>query len=407
MKVQRKNLLARISAVVAAALLTVSLPCGTAFAKNTSRADIDMSKKGSLTVTHLSIDEELMENVPSHIYLVATIDENGQYSITDEFKECFADQDFFNNGYDYDSWKDVVAYDMDSDSDNLYNYINSRKIKELTSGISDAQGKTYYKDLELGVYYVLSDKVVKGEYTHAFVNFVYPIPLLEMENGKLNVKYDVEASPKKSKTKNGEVERLEIYKRWMDSGNKDKRPSDITIDILCDGENYETVKLSTSNSWAYAATVEAGHNWSIEETETGKGYTASVTSSHNGSIYTYVVTNTYYTPDKPDKPGKPGVPEKPSQPDKPDQPSQPDEPVTPDQPDLPDNPSTPYEPDQPGQPGIPGIPEVLGAVRDLPAVLGARRLPQTGLLWWPLPILVIAGVLFIVKGIKKTRENRA
>ena len=89
MKSQRKNIFIRISAILAAAFLTAMLPSGRADAAPVSRADIDMSRSGSLTVTYLSIDEELMENVPSHLYLVARIDENGQYTITDEFRGCF------------------------------------------------------------------------------------------------------------------------------------------------------------------------------------------------------------------------------------------------------------------------------------------------------------------------------
>ena len=53
-------------------------------------ANIDISRKGSLTVTHYSVDDEIIPGVTSHIYLVATIDENGQYTITEDFKDCFS-----------------------------------------------------------------------------------------------------------------------------------------------------------------------------------------------------------------------------------------------------------------------------------------------------------------------------
>jgi hypothetical protein len=416
MKGQVKNIFIRISAIMAAALLAISLPVSTVFAKNTSWANIDTSRKGSLTVTHISIDDELMENVPSHIYLVATIDENGQYTITDEFKECFADQDFFNNGYDYDSWKSCVTYDQSSDSDNLYNYVNSKDIKEVKSGISDAQGKTYYTDLQLGVYYVLSDKVVKGDYTHSFVNFVYPVPLLEIgEDGNLKIDYDTAASPKKAKARNDVKEKLEVYKRWSDTGNQDRRPAYISVDILCDGDLYETARLSDSNNWQYTAEVEAGHTWSINESYAGDGYTGEATSSHTGNTYTFIVTNTYEAPEEPvvptpsGNPGEPGRPVSPETPDNPISPETPDQPTVPTEPDIPDIPVNPTEPDIPGIPGIPDIPQVLGAVRrlagELPAVLGARRLPQTGQLWWPIPVMVIVGILFIVKGVKKNTKS--
>ena len=74
----------------------------------------------------------------------------------------------------------------------------------------------------------------------------------------------------------------------------------------------------------------------------------------------------------------------------------------------PDNPPPDNPPPGGGVLGaIRDLPQVLGAVRALPQVLGARRLPQTGQLWWPLPIIVIAGIFFIVKGIKKNAKMKA
>ena len=112
-----------------------------------------------------------------------------------------------------------------------------------------------------------------------------------------------------------------------------------------------------------------GHSWTVSEQVTGR-YTVSLEQGGN----TFRITNTYNPPETP--------------------------------PDTPETPETPGTPDTPSEtPGLPSIPEVLGAVRDnLPAVLGARRLPQTGQLWWPLPVLVIVGILLIVRGIKKSRE---
>ena len=65
---------------------------------------------------------------------------------------------------------------------------------------------------------------------------------------------------------------------------------------------------------------------------------------------------------------------------------------------------TPRDPGDPGTPITPGEPDtgVLGAERDpgMPeqAVLGVDRLPQTGQLWWPVPILLIGGFALIGGG---------
>ncbi len=362
-----KNLI-RIAAFVMALFMAVVLSGEVSFAAVS--ATIDTSRTGSLTITHLSVDEELKANVGSHIYLIATIDENGQYTLTDEFKDCFEDQNFFNNGYDYDAWKSCVMYEGASDSDVLLRYIKERNIEETAGGSSDAQGKTYYSDLELGIYYVMSDKLAEEEYTHSFVNFVYPVPILEQpENGgNFVVNYNPSASPKKSKEKNDVLVHCSVLKRWEDTGYENMRPQSVTFNIYCDGDLMETVTLSEANNWYYEWQKVGPYTFYVEEVAPGNGYTGNIQIFQDGHDAYYVCTNTYTPPTEPTPPPS-------------------------------DNPGNPT--DVPGQPGLPNLPDVLGAVRDLPAVLGARRLPQTGQLWWPIPILVIGGIALIVVGIKK------
>ena len=129
-----KNIYIRISAIIVAMMMTLlAIPMSAVNAAPNSRADIDLGRKGSLTITHLSVDEELMANVRSYIYLVATIDEEGTYTITDEFKGCFEDPEFFNNDYNYDDWKDCVDYQTESDSDKLLSYIKENGIDFVKS----------------------------------------------------------------------------------------------------------------------------------------------------------------------------------------------------------------------------------------------------------------------------------
>ncbi len=364
MKTLKKKIFIRISAVIASLLLAMLLPCKISFAAGA----IDTTRQGSLTVTHVSVDNETMANVPSHIYLVATIDEDGKYTITDDFKEYFSDQNFFNNEFNYDEWKSCVDYDTNSDSDKLLDYVKQKGIAPVADGTSDANGNTHYTGLALGVYYVLSDKVEDGVYTHSFVNFVYPVPLLEWSEaeGKVVVNYNPTAIPKKSKIASIHCN---LRKRLNDSGNTANRPQTVTFRIYCDGEFMEEVTLSAENDWHYEWGVSGDHQFSVEEVNVASGYSSGIQVIQNGHHFEYFCTNSFNPPPPPP-------------------------------PDTPNPPDTP-----PDNPGLPDLPEVLGAIRDLPQVLGARRLPQTGQLWWPLPILVIAGVFLIIKGIRKNSKN--
>ena len=364
-----KNSLIKVMTYLMAIVFALSLH---SFVSHAAVAIFDTSRSGGLSITHLSADEELMDGVTSHIYLVATVDEFGNYTITDEFKGCFADQNFFNNNFDYDAWKSCVDYETAADSDKILSYIKEHGISETASAVSDANGKTNYTGLTLGIYYVMSDKVDKDGFTHSFVNFVYPIPLIEKnsDTGKISINYNPSVSPKKSKVGNVHCN---VRKRWNDSGYTENRPSSVTFRIYCDGEFMEDVTLSSENDWYYEWSRTGDHTFSVEEVGVAPGYTSNMEIIQDGHHFQYVVTNSYNPPQTP--------------------------------PDTPDTPGNPGTPDTPDTPGIPDLPEVLGAIRDLPQVLGARRLPQTGQLWWPLPILVIAGVFMIVKGIKKNSKN--
>ena len=49
--------------------------------------------------------------------------------------------------------------------------------------------------------------------------------------------------------------------------------------------------------------------------------------------------------------------------------------------------------------------DVLGAARTPQAVLGASRLPQTGQLWWPVPVLMVAGIALMAGGLVRRRSE--
>jgi hypothetical protein len=358
-----KNIIIRIAAAIMAMfMLVMLLPT-----QSVKAVTIDTARQGSMTVSHVSVDEEGLEGVNSHIYRVASIDSNGVYTILDGYGSVFSDKNFFNNGYDFDAWKSCV--------EGLADYVKTNKIAPYMSGVSNAEGKTYFTGLELGVYLVLSDNLVLDKYIYSFVDFIYPVPLLAIDDttGVYGWKYDVSASPKKTRVEKTIDEKFKVLKRWSDSGNEDKRPESISVSIYCDQKIYKKVTLSASNNWKYSWTYEPGHEWKLVETSTGKNYTASLSKSQKDNEYTFIFVNTY-SPDNP--------------------------PETPETPDTPDE-----TPEVPSTPATPSLPEVLGAIRDLPEVLGARRLPQTGQLWWPIPLLILAGLFLIIKGIRKNKNN--
>ncbi len=143
----------------------------------------------------------------------------------------------------------------------------------------------------------------------------------------------------------------------QDSNNKyQKRPENITVQLLRDGEVYQEVQLSEDNNWQYTWNdLSSKYQWEAIEKKKTKGYIVSV-SKEESSI---VIKNIYWGDDF-------------------------------------------YEETTEKKPTT----EKKHKKESSKETTTEKKLPQTGQLWWPLPFLVSGGVLCIGIGmIKQKREN--
>ena len=91
----------------------------------------------------------------------------------------------------------------------------------------------------------------------------------------------------------------QVIKLWEDKGYEENRPAEITVELLADGQVYDTVVLNANNHWMYQWNgLNKDTVWSIKEADVPENYTSVITSE--GSVF--VITNTYtppYTPPEP------------------------------------------------------------------------------------------------------------
>ena len=354
------NRISRILAFVMAMLLVVGGMSFTSYA----RGPIDTGKKGKITITYRFKEDgtdsyQNFKNIEVSIYKIASVSDDGfsfelnapYNTLTDIDLSTITDKDTAA-----DTWSKVLRAVE-------YEAITNHSADAIT-GVTDEDGKAVFENLDLGIYLVKSAVVEEDDCTYVFSSFLVSVPQLNEETDEwiYDDTYYVAEAFAKCERFLVEKAKFSLYKRWADAGGEQYRPQSITVVIKRDGEVYDTVTLSQDTGWSYSWEDKPGYTWSFEESYTGFG---------DGGVVVYTITNSY-TPSNPpgDNPPPPG-----------------------------DNPPG----DNP--PGTPDLPDVLGAIRDLPQVLGARRLPQTGQLWWPLPILVIAGVFLIIKGIRKNSKN--
>ena len=224
------------------------------------------------------------------------------------------------------------------------------KLQSLYSFTTDNKGKHTLNNLKTGLYLLIGSKSTVGDYTYTVQPTILCLPNLNYEKNVWD--YDITIYPKAEREKKPTDNKVtrKVLKVWDDKNYSKNRPKEITIRLLSDGEVYSTVKLNASSNWRYTwdnlpAYDKNGEKieWTLVETPV-TNYTVNIEQTG----VTFVVRNTYTITVPDDNPPE-GDP----------------------------NPSN----DNPSD------------------------LPHTGLLWWPVPILLCFGIVFLVVGIVQRRRN--
>lgn len=264
--------------------------------------------------------------------------------------EVSAEGTFSHVGY-FAQYKDTVVLNgLNSDgwralAQTLDAYVARDKPTPLRTVQTESDGWAAFSDLAPGLYLVTGEKYVSGRTAYVPETFLACIPGVHPETGKWI--YDVEVSVKFNSTtsppeEDGTIDR-KVLKVWRDDGDPSKRPERIRVQLLRDGRVYDTVTLSEENNWRYTWTgLDDDFTWRVVEAEVPEGYTVSV--QREG--ITFVLTNTYlsYTPSDPPS--------------------------------------------------------------DRPSGNSENKLPQTGSLWWPVPLLLCGGILLLILGWGRRRHAR-
>ena len=176
---------------------------------------------------------------------------------------------------------------------------------------------------------------------------------------------------------------LTIVKKWVND-DPSIRPDSVTFIIYKDGEYYDEKTLTDrffgdDDTWRISYNIEEREvdaDWWVVEKDVPPHYQSYVIEKSENVFYVY---NIYDEPiiDEPVSPDpEPSVPSEPSEPSEPS--------VGPSEPAI-----------EPSEPTTEPVSEPEEAVRP--------TLPQTGQLWWPVPVLLAAGALLIVIAVVKSK----
>ena len=212
-----------------------------------------------------------------HIWRVGEPDEFCNFTRT----ETFADYDVVVTNLTAQGWADLA--------NTLAAYVARDKIPPDATATVNQEGKAVFSGLEPGLYLVIGDVYTYGEYTYTPSAIMVSLPSRDAEE---QWHYDVTANAKYTEEYNPDGDdktNIKVVKIWEDEG-EEFRPKEVVLQLLKDGEVYDTVILNQDNNWRYTWTnLSKSAQWQVVEKEVPEGYGVLVS---NDSLYAFTVTNT-------------------------------------------------------------------------------------------------------------------
>lgn len=280
---------------------------------------------------HLTIEYQdqsvPLVRVQFRIFHIAELDKDGDLVLT----EPFTGYPIQFSGNTDDDWRALAS--------TLEGYILRDRIPAFDAGETDEQGRLEFpaqsEYLRQGLYLIMAERHVQDSCSYEMQPFLVLLPVYNQAQNVWD--YDVTVRPKFHKDVEADAGadiKRNVLKVWATVC--DCQPESVEVQLLRDGEVWDTVILSDENNWNHSwKNLDPDCEWLVVE-QVPEGYTVEISRSG----VTFLVVNTCQKHEAPQEP------------------SEPTEPVTP-----------------------PG------------------KLPQTGQLWWPVPVMLCSGMLFLLLGL--------
>ena len=326
--------------------------------------------------------ETPLEGVQFDLYRVADMDEDGKLSLVAPFTAYPVQIGHIDDVYTGTMASTLEGYVLRDDLEPMY----SRK--------TNAAGTirfTLSSPQEIpGLFLVICRTYKQGGYRYHTLPVLLSLPYRFSESEWV---YEMMLRSKMDKEPDvPELIQRRVLKGWDDEGHKDKRPQEIVVDLLCDGEIYDTQTLSQENGWKYLwEALPADHRWLVTEREI-EGYQVTIEQVDNA----FVITNTYVGPTPSPSPStspsaspsaSPSVSPSASPSASPSVSPSVSPTITPKPTHMPKPTHTPKPTPRPTPTKNPNV------------------LPQTGQVWWPVPALMVSGLILIMLGLIRRRGD--
>ena len=234
----------------------------------------------------------------------------------------------------------------------LADLVRRDQLKADFTARTDSVGDVSFSELPTGEYLILSDTVTDDYTVLNTQPLLLQLPMIDERSGVYA--YDVTASPKPERTK---IERtLNLIVIWRDEQNRQKRPDSVTVELYCDGKLFDTQKITAENGWRYTWTDILDKELTASGAYKKNDSYSDATSAYRD--HPIIGEHSWYVIER----GADGY-------------------------------TVTY--------AVRPENNTFIVINTLDVKPTEPTLPQTGQLWWPVPILAVCGLLMVVLGRKR------
>lgn len=243
---------------------------------------IDPDQSAELNIHY--IDEgKALPGAQFSIYRIADIDKYSQITVNETFAP-YIKEDLTT--YGQDEWAALAS--------TLKGYVARDEITASMTETTDPNGELVVT-AQPGLYLVVGNRVTtRGHYTYTATPFIVQLPGKEADLNMWDYSVDVYPKYLKEHFSSGDDTSItrKVLKIWDDKGYESIRPENVTVQLLCDGTVQDTVTLNKENNWRFAwDNLSPEHEWLVVEKEQGQ---YAVTTTQQG--VTFTITNKYIAP---------------------------------------------------------------------------------------------------------------
>lgn len=255
-------------------LALVCLVCGAVPAL--AYTTVETERESSLRVFYKKNDT-VIAGASFSLYRVADMSDRAYYALAGIYEDYAVEL----NGLDSEGWRAAA--------ETLAAYTARDGVTPLAAGTTDEQGLLSFGTLDTGLYLLVGERLTVGRDTYTPEPSLISLPGTDSDDVWV---YDRTVSPKAemvhdSTGENPEYVSRKVLKKW-ENDSQNTRPAQVTVQLLRDGAVYDTVVLNSENSWSHTWTeLDKDSDWQLTEAEVPAGYVVSV--SREG--ITFVVTN--------------------------------------------------------------------------------------------------------------------